>query len=397
MSFIHFNASRCDLCGKCISSCPFNALSMAEHGVVVNENCRMCSLCVKSCPNKAIYFEQKAGAVDKNEWKDFLIYVEQENGSIHPVAFELIGEARKMAAKIGYKVNCLIIGGKGTAQNAQELLDVGVDEVFVYEHEGFEGFKADCYADAAADCISRVKPSSVLIGATSLGRSLAPRLSTRFHTGLTADCTALDIMPNSDMVQIRPAFGGNIMAQILIDDARPQFATVRYRIMDRAEKVSKPAGKVTICNATEDMTRSRIRVVSRTLIEKKKAIEDEDIIVAIGRGVKNEEGIAMCEELANLLGGTVAYSRPMVEKGIGTVARQIGLSGHTVKPRLIITCGISGAIQFTSCMKGAETIVAINTDPNAQIFSVATYCINDDLYSVLPRLIQNLKSRKEGM
>lgn len=394
MSFIHFNADRCDLCGKCIDTCPFNALAMAEHGVVVNESCRMCSLCVKVCPNNAIYFEQKAGAVDKSEWKDFLIYAEQENGSIHPVTFELIGEARKMAAKIGYKVNCLIIGGKGTVENAYELLNYGVDEVFAYEHEGFEGFKADCYTDAAADCISKIKPSSVLIGATSLGRSLAPRLSTRFHTGLTADCTALDIMPNSDMVQIRPAFGGNIMAQILIDDARPQFATVRYRIMDRAEKVSRPIGKVTVCNATDDMTRSRIRVISRAVLEKKKALEDEDIIVAIGRGVKNEEGIAMCEELAGLLGGTIAFSRPMVEKGIGTVARQIGLSGHTVKPRLIITCGISGAIQFTSCMSGAETIVAINTDPKAQIFSVATYCINDDLYSVLPRLIQDLKSRK---
>lgn len=394
MDLIQFNAARCDLCGMCINTCPFGALSMGEHGIVVNDSCRMCGMCVRTCPQKAIRFEQKAGTVDKSAWKDFLIYVEQERGSIHPVAYELIGEARKMAAKIGYRVNCLIIGGAGTRENAEVLLEYGVDEVFVYEHEGFEGFRADCYADAAADCISRVKPSSVLIGATSLGRSLAPRLATRFHTGLTADCTTLDIMPNSDMIQIRPAFGGNIMAQILIEDSRPQFATVRYRVMDAAEKVSRPAGKITICEATDDMARSRIRVISQTIIEKKKSIEEEDVIVAVGRGVKNEEGIALCAELAGLLGGTLGYSRPMVEQGIGSVSHQIGLSGHTVKPRLIITCGVSGAIQFTSCMNGADTIVAINSDPNAQIFSVATYCINDDLYSVLPRLIENLKSRR---
>ena len=134
MSFIHFNAEKCDLCEKCINSCPFGALSMGEQGITVDDSCRMCGLCVRVCPRKAIYFEQKAGSVNKNDWKDFLIYVEQEHGDIHPVAFELIGEARKMAAKTGYKVNCLIIGGKGTAENAKSLIDYGVDEIFVYEH-----------------------------------------------------------------------------------------------------------------------------------------------------------------------------------------------------------------------------------------------------------------------
>ncbi|MCD8142353.1 MAG: FAD-binding protein [Clostridiales bacterium] len=395
MNFIQFNPARCDLCGKCIERCPFGALSMGERSIEVADNCRMCGVCVRSCPQRAITFEQKADAIDKSDWRDFLIYVEQERGDIHPVAYELIGEARKLAAKVNYKVNCVIVGGPGTAENAAKLLPYGVDEVFVYEDAGFEGFRADCYADAVADCIAHIKPSSVLIGATALGRSLAPRLSTRFHTGLTADCTSLDIQPNTDMVQIRPAFGGNIMAQILITHSRPQFATVRYRVMDRAVRVSQPTGKVTLCQVSKDMTRSGITVLASTLIEKVKTIEEAERIVAVGRGVRNEEGLELCRQLAQALGAQLAFSRPMVEQGIGDQLHQIGLSGHTVRPKLIITCGVSGAIQFTSCMSGAETIVAINTDPNAQIFGVASYCIVDDLYQVVPQLTQLLRNRKE--
>ncbi|MCD8037420.1 MAG: electron transfer flavoprotein subunit alpha [Clostridiales bacterium] len=395
MDFIRFNAARCNLCGICIDKCPFGALSMGESSIEVNEKCRMCGLCVRICPQKAITFEQKAGSVDKKEWRDFLIFVEQERGDIHPVAYELIGEARKMTEKVDYKVKCVIVGPEGTAENANKLLQYGVDEVYVYEHPGFEGFKADCYADAVADCISEIKPSSVLIGATSLGRSLAPRLSTRFHTGLTADCTQLDIKPNTDMIQIRPAFGGNIMAQILIDKSRPQFSTVRYHVMDKAKKVDKPTGKIIMREVNDEMVHSHIEVVSSEIIEKKKSIEDAERIVAIGRGVKTEEGVKLCKELAEALGADVAFTRPMVEMGVGDQLHQIGLSGHTVRPKLIITCGVSGAIQFTSCMNASETIVAINSDPKAQIFGVASYCIVDDLYEVVPKLTELLKQRKE--
>lgn len=395
MDLIRFDAKQCNLCGACIEKCPFGALSMGDNGIEVSAACRMCGVCVRSCPQKAISFEQKASAMDKKQWNDFLIFVEQENGDIHPVTFELIGEARKMAAKVNYKVNCVIVGGVGTAKNAEKLLPYGINEVYVYEHEGFEGFKADCYADAVSDCISERQPSSVLIGATSLGRSLAPRLSTRFHTGLTADCTTLDIDSNTDMVQIRPAFGGNIMAQIMITKSRPQFATVRYRVMDKAKKVDKPEGKVVMCNVSDDMVRSGIEIVSSTLIEKKQNIEEAEIIVAIGRGVRNEEGVEMCRKLAKELGATLAFTRPMVEQGIGDQLHQIGLSGHTVRPKLIITCGISGAIQFTSCMNASDVIVAINNDAKAQIFGVANYCIVEDLYEFVPKLIQMLHDRKE--
>ncbi|MGN1142360.1 MAG: FAD-binding protein [Oliverpabstia sp.] len=395
MEFMKFDAQKCSLCGICVEKCPFGALSIESAGIVVNESCRMCGLCVRHCPEKAIRFEQKAKAFDKEKWKDFLIFVEQERGDIHPVAYELIGEARKMAPKVNYKVNCVIVGGAGTGENAKKLLQYGVDKVYVYEHPDFEGFRADCYTDAVADCIAAVKPSSVLIGATALGRSLAPRLSTRFHTGLTADCTTLDIKPNTDMIQIRPAFGGNIMAQIAITKSRPQFATVRYRVMDRAARVEKPFGEVVMCPVNEEMVKSGIKILESHVIDRQKSLEEEEVLVVAGRGVRNEKDVEMCRELAQALGGQLAFTRPMVENGFGDTAHQIGLSGRTVRPKLIITCGVSGAIQFTSCMTGSECIVAINNDPGAQIFKVAHYCIVDDLYQVVPRLTELVKNRKE--
>lgn len=333
--------------------------------------------------------------LDKRNWNDFLIFVEQERNDIHPVAYELIGEARKLAKKVNFKVNCVIIGGKGTKENAVKLLQYGVDNVYVYEDEAFTDFRADNYANAFSDIILRTQPSSVLIGATALGRSLAPRVATRFKTGLTADCTTLDIQESTDMIQIRPAFGGNIMAQIAITKTRPQFATVRYRIMETAEKVDEPWGTIEECEVIDHMAQSEIEIISSEVIEKKKNIEDEDVLIVAGRGVRNESDIDMLRELAQLLGGQVAFTRPMVEQGFGDTMHQIGLSGRTVRPKLIITCGVSGAIQFTTCMNQSDCIVAINNDPKAQIFQVAHYCIVDDLYQVIPSLIEQIRQKKE--
>ena len=355
----------------------------------------MCGICVRVCDQEAISFEQKADSVDKSQWKDILVFIEQDKGDIHPVALELIGEAHKLASVVGYEVHAVIIGPEGTGELGERLLDYGIKEAYVYEHEGFKGFKADCYTDAVADCIAVVKPSVVLIGGTSLGRSLAPRLSTRFHTGLTADCTKLEMRENTDLVQVRPAFGGNVMAQILVEHSRPQFATVRYKVMDRAEKVSPVVGEVIRVTVTDDLARSRIKVNDISLIERIKQIEEEEILVVAGRGVKDEKGIELVTELASCLGGQLCFTRPMVEEGHGNTSTQIGLSGRTVKPKLIITCGVSGSIQFASSMKSSDCIIAINSDPEALIFSIAHYCINDDLYEIVPRLAQHIKNQKE--
>jgi len=395
MELLQFNSTLCDLCGKCISECPFNALRMGNERIELVAECKMCCVCARACSRGAIYFEQKAHTVDKSAWRDILVFAEQEGGAVHPVTYELIGKAREMAWIAGYQVHALMIGGPGSIESAKELIPYGVQNVFVYEHPGFVSFKADCWADAAADCIASVRPSVVLFGATPLCRSLAPRLSTRFHSGLTADCTSLEMSENTDLIQIRPAFGGNIMAEIVIEDSRPQFATVRCNIMDAAKPVPNPTGKVVSCAATDAMARSKIDVTSVTPIQKAKSIEEEDVLVVAGRGVKDGAGLELLSELADLLGGRLCFTRPMVEAGNGDSAHQIGLSGRTVKPKLIITCGVSGAIQFTSCMKDSDCIVAIDSDPDALIFNSAHYCIVDDLYEVVPALLQKLRKECE--
>ena len=244
------------------------------------------------------------------------------------------------------------------------------------------------------DYIKHAKPSVVLVGATSLGRSLAPRLSTRFHTGLTADCTKLELRENTDLVQIRPAFGGNIMAQIITANTRPQFATVRYKVMDQPARQETAEGAVIMRRIPKAVGESKVTHVKTVPVPAGKTISDAEILVVGGRGLQKEADLDMVKELAALLGGDWAVSRPLVEKGWAPNARQIGLSGRTVRPKLIITCGISGAIQFAACMNQSEHIIAINTDPEAPIFNVAHIAMVGDLYQIVPRMIQKLKEER---
>lgn len=394
MASLNFNQDLCTLCGQCVEKCPFGALELKADRVEVNASCKMCKLCVKNCPVNAVTLVEDAPvtAVNKDAWKGIMVFVEQEVTGIHPVAYELIGKARELADKIQHPVYAVLIGGESATEQAKELLYYGVDKVFVYAHARLADFRCDVYANVMENCIQTVKPTAVLVGATSLGRSLAPACATRFRTGLTADCTVLDMKENTDLVQIRPAFGGNIMAQIITTNSRPQFATVRYKVMDAAER-TEPHGELVNCPVTAEMLHSGIEVVSTTVMEKVKGIEEEDVLVVAGRGVKRQEDLDMLRELAEALGGQMVTTRPLVEKGWNDVTRQIGLSGRTVKPKLIITCGVSGAVQFSAGMNGSECIVAINTDPDAPIFKIANYCIVKDLYEVVPALIWAVKAR----
>lgn len=397
MKQLTIDTGLCNGCGVCREACPFQAIEIIEEKARVNAACKMCKACVKACPQTAVHIEETEDKkVDKSQWNDIFVFMEQSNGKIHPCVYELIGEALKLAETVGFDVCVIAAGGEGTAKNAEKLLKYGVKKVFVYEAEALEDFRVDTYTNVMEDVIKTYKPSVVLIGATSVGRSLAPRISARFHTGLTADCTSLQMRENTDLVQIRPAFGGNIMAQILIQNHRPQFATVRYKVMDRAKKVEHPDGCLIMCDVTDEMVKSGIEILETRIPQQKEGIEDADILVAAGRGVKSQNGMKLVKELAEQLGGRVAYTRPMVEAGYGTASEQIGLSGRTVKPKLIITCGVSGAIQFTSAMNQAECIVAINQDPDAPIFKTAHYCIVDDLNQAVPALIEQLKSIAEN-
>jgi electron transfer flavoprotein alpha subunit len=395
MKKIVIDYEKCSLCSKCIEICPFSAIEFVDGKIEINSACKMCKICVKNCPDKAMSLvDGQRKMIDKNQWNGFLVYVEHFDGNIHPVTFELIGKAKELADKIGHSVSCIFIGND-IYDKAKELLNYGVNKVYVYDHIKFKYYRADIYANAFEDCIQKNRPSVVLVGATSIGRSLAPRLSVRFRTGLTADCTSLEIRDNTDLVQIRPAFGGNIMAQIITPYTRPQFATVRYKIMDKAECIANPKGTIEICNIHSSKLKSRIKILDTVPKEKLPSISEADVLIAGGRGLKSKKDLALLEELADLLGGQVAVTRPLVEAGWAHYTQQIGLSGRTVKPKLIITCGISGAIQFTACMDGAEHIFAINIDKNAQIFNVAHYGVVGDLYQIVPELINKIKKGEE--
>lgn len=386
---------KCTGCGLCKDNCPFGAIDMVNGVPELNAACKVCGICVKNCPQNAILkLETKVDDVDKSLWRDILVFTEISGGRLHPVGLELIGKARELAAPLGYKVKAILVG-EGVTAHAQELLHYGVSQVAVYDDAALGFFRADAYACCVEDYIKLTHPSVVLVGATSLGRSLAPRLSTRFHTGLTADCTCLELRENSDLVQIRPAFGGNIMAQIVTTHTRPQFATVRYKVMNPPVRQAEPSGEILVRKLPKAVASCKGTKVSVTPIPPKASISDAEILVVGGRGLQKEADLLLIKELAALLGGDWAVTRPLVEKGWATNERQIGLSGRTVRPRLIITCGVSGAIQFTSCMNASDHIVAINTDEAAPIFEVAHVAIVDDVYQVIPQLIARLKEGQQ--
>ena len=385
---------KCTGCGLCAKNCPFGAIDIKEGMPELNAACKVCGICVKACPEKAIVkLETKVDKVDKSQWKDILVFAEAHGGRLHPVSLELIGKAKELAGPVGFSVKAVLVGS-GLSAFADELRHYGVSEVAVYDDEALSFFRADAYAACVEDYIKYAHPSVVLVGATSLGRSLAPRLATRFHTGLTADCTKLELRENTDLVQIRPAFGGNIMAQIITTNTRPQFATVRYKVMNTPVRSDEATGEILTRTIPKAVSESKVTCVSVTPVPPKKSISDAEILVVGGRGLQKEADLEMVKELAALLGGDWATSRPLVEKGWTTNDRQIGLSGRTVRPRLIITCGVSGAIQFTACMNASDHIVAINSDPDAPIFQVAHVAIVGDLYDILPRLIRQLKEEQ---
>jgi electron transfer flavoprotein alpha subunit len=377
-----------------VKVCPFGAIEYKEGKIEVNAACKMCKICVKKGPAGVMEFvETETVKIDKSLWKGIGVYVDHVEGEIHPVTMELIGKARELAAVVNFQVYCVFIGFN-IKDKAEELLHYGVDEVYVYDYKELKDFRIEPYTAAFEDFVNKVKPSSLLVGATTVGRSLAPRLAARFRTGLTADCTILEMKENTDLVQIRPAFGGNIMAQIICPNTRPQLATVRYKIMNAPERQSEPKGKITVCELDKSKLTSNIEVLEVTKKEVEENISDSEVIIAVGRALKSEKDMAMIGELAGLLDAQIAGTRPLVEAGWIDAKKQIGLSGRTVKPKLIIALGISGAVQFTAGMNSSDRIFAINSDENASIFNVAHYGIVGDMYEIVPKLIEDIKNAK---
>ena len=372
-----------------IEGCPFGAIKSENNVLSISSACKMCKICVKRSNGAIEYVEDTTPAIDKSLWKGICVYADSQDGEIHRVTYELLGKAKELSAVTNHPVYALLIG-YNVSRLANNLLHYGVDKVFVYDDKAFENFKIEPYTKAFKDFIDKIKPSSVLIGATILGRQLAPRIAARCKTGLTADCTVLKMKENTDLVQIRPAFGGNIMAQIISTNTRPQFCTVRYKVFNEPKPTDTTSGEIVQMKVDGDLN-SAIEVLS--VLEKQKDIDiaEAEVIVAVGRGAQSESARALAQELCDLLGGVMACTRPLAEANVFNPKRQIGLSGRTVKPRFIICLGISGAVQFAAGMKSSEVIVAVNTDKDAPIFDVAHYQIVGDVNEVLPKLIAQIK------
>lgn len=372
-----------------IKVCPFNAITYENNTLDISSGCKMCKMCVRKGQG-LVEFQEDVKAIDKSLWRGICVYADCTGGKIHRVTYELCGKARELAQITGHPVYAVVIGHNVQA-HAENLLHYGVDKVFVYDDPALADFRIEPYTAAFCDFIEKERPSSILVGATNKGRQLAPRVAARCRTGLTADCTVLEMKKNTDLVQIRPAFGGNIMAQIITPNTRPQFCTVRYKVFSEPKPSVTPSGEIVSMSLTEEQLNSAIQVISSFDKPKDVDIAEADIIVAVGRGASNETMLQYAKELAGLLGGVVACTRPMVEGNVFDAKHQIGLSGRTVKPKLIICLGISGAVQFAAGMKSSDCIVAINSDEKAPIFDIAHYCIPGDVNEILPSLIRKIK------
>ena len=372
--------------------CPFGAFDYIGGELSINAACKGCKLCVKKGPSGVVEWQDEATLpqVDKSQWRGVAVYAQFSDGNLHPVTLELLGTARQLAAEIGEEVLAVIIG-HGVEEQAKRLVSYGADRVYVYDHPALADFTISPYSNAFYDFIRRARPGSVLVGATNIGRSIAPKVAARCYAGLTADCTVLEMKKNTDLVQIRPAFGGNIMAQIVSPNARPQFCTVRYKIFPYPEKPENPTGIICPVEVTEEMLASRTEVIEKTKKPELADISEADVIVACGRGFRTAADLDMARELAELLGAKLACTRPLAEAGWMEARRQIGLSGRTVKPKLIITLGISGSVQFAAGMNGADQIVAVNSDREASIFNIAHVGLVGDIYEIVPQLIKKIK------
>ncbi|MEG0076066.1 MAG: electron transfer flavoprotein subunit alpha/FixB family protein [Eubacterium sp.] len=386
-------------CGKEIFEefselCPFGAFTFEDEKLDVTSACKMCKMCIKKGPKGVVeLIEDEKKEIDKSLYRGITVYVDHIGGKIHPVTLELIGKAKELAAVINHPVYALFIG-HNIGKKAEELLHYGVDKVFVYDDERLSHFTIEPYTNAFTDFIEKINPSSILVGATNVGRSLAPRVAARCRTGLTADCTILEMKDNTDLVQIRPAFGGNIMAQIVTQNNRPQFCTVRYKIFSALERSDVANGEIVNMTMDQKQFKSAIEVLEIIKKEKGFDISEAEVIVAVGRGVKSEKDLPMVKEFAEAIGAKMASTRPNIENGFFDPRVQIGLSGRTVKPKLIITVGVSGSVQFAAGMQNSEYIIAINNDKNASIFNIAHCGIVGDLYEVIPSLMEEIKANK---
>lgn len=395
MSII-FYTDKCTACGQCVDACPFGVLSLEGDVLVIGEGCTLCGACVEICPEGALALPEVAGPGPRpgvppdGVW----VFAEQRHGKLAPVALELLGEARRLAAQLGAGVGvAAVLLGDKVEHLAPALLTAGADKVYIAEAPQWADFVESDYAAALTEIARHYQPEIILAGATYAGRAFIPQVAAALKTGLTADCTAFAIDPEKRLLlQTRPAFGGNIMATIITPRTYPQMATARPGVFKRLTEPHAPDGQVIRVDVTSLQAPGSCRFVATVEeIKERLPLSEAEVIVAGGRGLKEAKHFRLLEELADLLGGAVGATRAAVDAGWIPYAHQIGQTGKTVSPKLYFAVGISGAAQHLVGMQGSDFIVAINKDAEAPIFQVANLGLVGDLFEILPALIQEIK------
>jgi electron transfer flavoprotein alpha subunit len=388
---IRIDLDNCTGCGNCVAVCPFGLIEIIDEKAHINEGCTLCGACQEGCAFDAILIEVAGDAVSVSDsYRGIWVFAEQRDGELKSVSYELLSKGRELADTLKTELCAICLGHD--INDVEQLIAYGADKVYLIDDPALSNHQEDLYAGELAMLIQEHKPEIVLAGATSLGRSFFPRVAAILKTVLTADCTDLEIDTEKRLLlQTRPAFGGNIMATIICQARRPQMATVRPRVFKKNTQDGRK-GQIIKVDFDKERITSKTKLVDfvEDLTERVK-IEDADIIVSGGRGLEKAENFQLLEELASVMGAALGSSRPPVDDGWIPYSHQVGQTGKTVRPKLYIACGISGSVQHMAGMQTSETIVAINNDPNAPIFEIATYGIVGDLFKVVPMIIEKLK------
>ncbi len=393
---IRIEIDKCNGCGKCTRSCPYQALELEDKKARwIEDRCTLCGACLESCKFEALSGEIPVREVpDFSAYRDVWVFAEQHDGVLHRSAFELLGCARSLADDLGENVT-VAVAGTDLGENAQQLIQHGADRCVLVEHSALAYYQTCTYAHVVSELIRKYRPGIILIAATHLGRDLAPRVARRMGLGLTADCTRLSIDPEEKiLLQTRPAFGGNIMATIVTRFSRPQMATVRPGIMKPLDPDPTRTGNIYFEQINMAECMEFTKVLECVLREEKGVnLASAKIIVAGGRPVCSERGISVLREFSETVGGQMACTRVVVEEGFLGQEQQVGQTGQSVRPEVYFACGISGAVQHKAGMEGSRYIVAINKNPDAPIFEIADFAIVGDLFEILPALSRAVKEQ----